>query len=91
MLLSLLSLFLIVAVLCLFHRREIRGLLRVGWPHSPYKGAAGVDTDGADAATRKPRLPLRCGECGSRDIWRMQERSGVVAAVMKRRGLKLFK
>jgi rubredoxin len=33
----------------------------------------------------KRKRPLRCRDCGSSDLWRIDERKGIVAAIMRYR------
>ena len=89
--LALLLVVVVVAVLFPFHWLEIRRFVKGGWVRSPYGRAVTPRVDGFPTTLHKPRLPLRCRKCGSLDIWRIQERTGIVAAVMKRQGRKLFK
>jgi len=90
MLLPLCALLLIVAVVCLATWREIRRFLNAGGRSSPYGGVLPV-ADSACTAAYRPRLALRCRKCGSLDISRIKEITGIVAAIMKYRGLKPFK
>jgi ribosomal protein L37E len=40
------------------------------------------------AAIQRKKTRLRCKRCGSADLWRVGDRSGLVAMIMQFRGLK---
>jgi hypothetical protein len=47
--------------------------------------ASEVQTQG-----EKRKCALRCKDCGSSDLWRIDERKGIVAAIMRYRKRKPF-
>jgi hypothetical protein len=52
---------------------------------------AGVTGEGQpQTQVEKRKRPLRCKDCGSSDLWRIDERKGIVAAIMRYRKRKPF-
>jgi hypothetical protein len=55
-----------------------------------FPSAAVVSEVQTQQEVEKRKCTLKCKDCGSSDLWRIDERKGIVAAIMRYRGRKPF-